>query len=332
MTGALDGVRIVDLTRLLPGGLCTLLLADLGADVIKVERPGAGDYARELPPVFAALNRNKRSVSLDLKLPAGAQALLRVVAAADVVVESFRPGVLERLGLGFETMRGVNPRIVYCAVTGWGRTGPLAGRAGHDLDYLAATGLLSNPPVVPAVQFADTAGAVTAALAIVAALRERDRTGEGRFVDISLAHAALALAAPTAREPVLSGGVVCYGVYRCADGWVALGALEPKFWQAWCAGIGRDDLVERQFDGAGSPTHDEVAEIFAARTRAEWDAFAAEHDCCLTVVSETVEVPAPPQSSTPPPGLGEHTAEVLREAGLSDAEIETLVLRTSPTS
>jgi len=331
VTGALDGVRIVDLTRLLPGGLCTLLLADLGADVIKVEQPGTGDYVRERPATFAALNRGKRSLCLDLKTSVGVEALLRVVAGADVLVESFRPGVLDRLGLGFEPMRRVNPRLVYCAITGWDRDGPRARRAGHDLNYVAATGLLARPPAVLPVQFADSAGAALAALEIVAALRERDRSGEGRFVDVSLARAALTLGAPAAGEPVLAGDALCYGVYRCADGWVALGALEPKFWRAWCEGVDRADLVEHQFDQTGSAAHGEVAKIFAGRTRAKWDEFAAAHDCCLTVVAD---VPAPLEAppSREPPRLGEHTREVLLAAGLRDEEIETLVLRTPSAS
>jgi crotonobetainyl-CoA:carnitine CoA-transferase CaiB-like acyl-CoA transferase len=355
---ALDGLRVLDLTRLLPGPYCSLLLADFGADVIKVEDLGAGDYAREDPPAFAGLNRGKRSLRLDLKSSAGRDAFLRLARDTDVVLESFRPGVMDRLGVGWERLRAENPSLVYCAITGYGQDGPLRDRAGHDLNYLARAGLLAlsgeadGPPVQSAGQIADLGGgALMAAFGILAALR----SGQGQFVDVSMADGALSWLALLAARPesrrgalTLGGGIACYRPYRCADGYVALGALEPKFFAAFCAGVGREDLVEHQFDPPGSDAHAELAAIFLSRTRAEWEAFNARHDCCLEPVQELDEALADPQfrargmvlgdalgtpvklSATPAdpggaaPGPGEHTEEVLGEAGFSPAEIAAL--------
>jgi crotonobetainyl-CoA:carnitine CoA-transferase CaiB-like acyl-CoA transferase len=240
MSDALAGIRVLDLTRLLPGGYCTLLLADHGADVIKVEDLGAGDYARADPPSFAALNRGKRSLRLDLKTEGGRTALLRLARDADVLVESFRPGVMDRLGVGWSVLSGVNEQLVYCAITGYGQEGPRASRAGHDLNYLARTGVLAlsgeadGPPVQSAAQLADVAGgALMGAFAILAALR----SGRGQFVDVAMADGALSLLAmpaagllaggapPRRGELVLGGRLLCYRPYRCADGWVSMGAL-----------------------------------------------------------------------------------------------------------
>jgi crotonobetainyl-CoA:carnitine CoA-transferase CaiB-like acyl-CoA transferase len=343
---ALGDVVVLDLTRLLPGAFCSLLLADLGADVIKVEQPEVGDYARLLPEAFAALNRNKRSVALDLKDDRDRDAFLRLVERADVVLESFRPGVADRLGVGYEALRAANPRIVHCALSGWGQNGPLAGRAGHDLGYLARAGLLAlsgeadGPPLPPAGQIADLSGSFLGAIGVLAALHERDRSGEGQSVDVSLAHGAMAwLTATVAADERprrgrlrLHGALACYAVYACADGWVALGALEPKFWEAFCRGVGREDLLPHAHAAPDTPERQAVAEVLAARTRAEWDAFGAEHDCCLEPVLEPEEavgselgdrlrLPGPGTmlgsplrlSRTPPeplrrpaPGLGEH--------------------------
>jgi crotonobetainyl-CoA:carnitine CoA-transferase CaiB-like acyl-CoA transferase len=361
---ALGGVRVLDLTRLLPGGFCTLLLADFGADVIKIEDTGAGDYARADDASFAALNRGKRSVSLDLKAAGGRDAFLALCSGADVVVESFRPGVMDRLGVGWPVLREVNPRLVYCAITGYGQDGPLASRAGHDLNYLARTGVLAlsgdedGPPVQSSAQIADVAGgALMAAFGILAALR----SGSGQFVDISMADGALSLLAmpaaallrggdsPRRGSLVLGGRLLCYRPYECADGWISVGALEPKFWAAFCRGVGREDLIEHQFDAPGSWAHGEVCALARERTRAEWEAFNAEHDCCVEPVLELDEALAGEQvrargmvagdllgnpirlSETPPdplrgppPGLGEHTRDVLAEAGLdADALIES---------
>jgi alpha-methylacyl-CoA racemase len=300
---ALDGMRVLDLSRLLPGGFCSLLLADFGADVIKVEDMGAGDYLRADAAAFLALNRGKRSIRVDLKHPAGHDAFLRLARDADVVLESFRPGVMDRLGVGYERLREENPGLVYCAISGYGQDGPYAGRAGHDTNYLARIGLLDltgdpdGPPVQSSGQIADLGGgALMAAFGILAALRERDRSGEGQLVDVSMTDGALSWLAmdaawylaggpPPKRGRVeLAGGLLCYRPYRCADGWVAFGALEPKFWRAWCEGVGRPALGERQFDAVGSETHREVEAVFATRTRAEWEAFNDEHDCCIEPV------------------------------------------------
>jgi crotonobetainyl-CoA:carnitine CoA-transferase CaiB-like acyl-CoA transferase len=339
MSTPLEGLKVLDLTRLLPGGFCSLMLADLGADVLKVEDTGAGDYMRWAPPyyegleasarsaLFLALSRNKRSVQLDLKSESGREVLLRLVREHDVLVESFRPGVLERLGVGYERLREENRGLVYCAISGYGQDGPKRERAGHDMNYLGLVGLLGltgeagGPPVQSAGQIADIgAGALMAAIGILAALRERDgfptrragagqeedarsRTGsgEGQFVDISMADGALSWLAlvagryfadgvvPHRGDLELAGSLICYRPYECADGWMTLGALEPKFWRAWCEGTGRADLIEAQFQPPGSQAHLEVERIFRERTRAQWQEFAGAHDCCLEPVLELDE-------------------------------------------
>ena len=319
----LSDVRVLDLTRLLPGGFCSLLLADLGAEVLKVEDTGMGDYIRWAPPyygdeadqelgtrsaLYLALNRGKRSIRLDLKSEQGREALLRLVERYDVVLDGFRPGVLDRLGVGYERMREANPAIVVCAITGYGQDGPNTERAGHDMNYLGLIGLLGltgakdGPPVQSGGQIADLGGgALMAAFGVMAALHERRRSGEGQYVDVSMADGALSWLAlvagryfcdgevPRRGEQQLAGGLVCYMPYEAADGWVTCGALEPKFWAAFCDGVERPDLVERQFDPPGSDGWREVAEVFRGRTRDEWKAFNDEHDCCIEPVLDIDE-------------------------------------------
>jgi crotonobetainyl-CoA:carnitine CoA-transferase CaiB-like acyl-CoA transferase len=393
----LEGIRVLDLSRLLPGGFCSLLLADFGAEVLKVEDTGAGDYIRWAPPyyegaqdsakssLFLSLNRNKRSIRIDLKNEAGREVLLRLVREYDVVLESFRPGVLDRLGVGYERMREENPGLVYCAISGYGQTGPKRDASGHDMNYLGLIGLLGltgdadGAPVQAAGQIADLGGgALMAAFGILAALRERDGSpghpgsGEGQLVDVSMADGALSWLAmvagqyfadgvvPRRGEQMLAGSVLCYRPYECADGWVTLGALEPKFWQAWCRGVGREELIEKQFEKPGSDAHGQVCDVFKSRTRAEWTQFATEHDCCLEPVLDVDEALASQlvreremvvtldqpgvedgvrqlgvpikldrtpgeHNRLPGPGLGEHTEEVLRAAGYTEAQVAELL-------
>jgi alpha-methylacyl-CoA racemase len=391
MSLPLEGLKVLDLTRLLPGGFCSMLLADFGADVIKVEDTGLGDYVRWAPPyyegvepsarsaLFLSLNRGKRSIRIDLKSPQGKDVLLRLARDADVLLESFRPGVLDRLGVGYERLREENRGLVYAAITGYGQDGPGRQRSGHDMNYLGLNGILGlsgeadGPPAPSAAQIADLGGgALMAVVGVMIALRERDRSGQGQLVDCSMFDGSLSFLAMLAGEmlaggPVprrgelrLAGGIVCYRPYRCADGYVTLGALEPKFWSAFCRGVGREDLAEHAFDAPGSDAHRALCEIFAGRTREQWRAFAAEHDCCLEPVlgldealeGELVEAremvvsleqpgaerpvrllglpfklsrtPGDP-TRAPGPGLGEHTRAVLTEAGYSEAEVETLL-------
>jgi alpha-methylacyl-CoA racemase len=396
----LAGIRVLDLSRLLPGGFCSLLLADFGADVLKVEDIGMGDYIRWSPPyyegahesarsaLFLSLNRNKRSIRLDLKNERGREALLRLVREYDVVLESFRPGVLDRLGVGYARMREENPRIVYCAISGYGQDGPKRDASGHDMNYLGLIGLLGltgergGAPVQAAGQIADLGGgALMAAFGIMAALRERDGggagsdspgSGEGQLVDVSMADGALSWlamvaatyfadgAVPRRGDLPLAGSLVCYRPYECADGWVTLGALEPKFWQGFCRGVGRENLIAAQFERPGSAAHEQVKEIFMQRTRAQWEAFARENDCCLEPVLEldealsselvaargmVVELDQPgaqgpvrqlglpvkltrtpgDHARLPGPALGEHTEQVLLAAGYSAQEVAELL-------
>jgi alpha-methylacyl-CoA racemase len=306
----LSGVRVLDLSRLLPGPFASLVLADMGALVDKVEDPGGGDYLRHMPPqvagangAFHALNRGKRNVVLDLKHAKGRDTFLRLVAGYDVLLEQFRPGVLDRLGLGHAALRERFPRLVICALTGYGQTGPLAKRAGHDLNYLARAGLLGfqgpagAPPAVPGWQLADISGGLWCVVAILGALRERDRSGTGAVLDIAMvdsvigfastAFGALFAAQPPQRgAEALSGGIAPYSTYLTSDGEaMALAALEPKFWASFCEGVRLPFEMSAFLAG---PHQEElkgrVAALFRQKTRAEWEAFAATRDCCLEPV------------------------------------------------
>jgi crotonobetainyl-CoA:carnitine CoA-transferase CaiB-like acyl-CoA transferase len=376
----LDGSRILDLTRLLPGNYGTLLLADLGADVIKVEEPGRGDYMRWTPPmvgdesaVHRALNRGKRSVTVNLKSEAGRAVLLRLAAGADALLESFRPGVMDRLGVGYDALRSDNERLVYCAITGYGQDGPYRDRVGHDINYIGysgllhATGLPGGPPVLPAVQVGDFGGGMAAALGTVAAVGEARRTGRGRFVDVSMLdvvtswmgvlmswYLATGEVPPRGGMP-LSGGLACYRVYRTSDGkHLAVGALEPRFWKALCDALEIPELVDRHFGPPGEQEHvaSRLQEVFGKRTRDEWAERLADLEACVGPVDDVSEavgdpqvrhrglvaeidgaaagpgpaigLPGTEQAVRPAPGLGEHTDEVLAEAGLSAADVDEL--------
>ena len=379
--GPLDGVRILDLTRLLPGAYATLLMADLGADVVKIEDPRGGDPARAMPPIargtsafFRVLNRNKRSVTLDLRSGEAAAVLDALLTCTDVVVDSFRPQTARRLGVDAPTLGARHPRLVCGSITGFGQTGPYVERAAHDINYEALAGLLiatrerGQPPEAPRTLIADIGAAMHAAAGILAALFQRERTGRGAVVDVAIHEAALSwLQFPGVRQLVpgtdtdvrdlpLSGRDACYNIYRTADDrYLALGALEPKFWAAFCARLGREDLVRLQYAGG-----DEQARVVAAvrgvmetRTRDEWLALFNGVDACLTPVNTVVEalgdphlaargavtrhdgatylttpiaVTEPPTGDDghaarrieirPAPSLGAHTDEVLEDAGI----------------
>jgi crotonobetainyl-CoA:carnitine CoA-transferase CaiB-like acyl-CoA transferase len=380
--GPLAGVRVLDLTRLLPGPVATLHLADLGADVIKIEDAGAGDYARTMGAgaeagssvFFAAVNRNKRGLVLDLKQAAGVATFLRLAETADVVVESFRPGVVDRLGVGYAVVAARNPRIVYCAITGYGQDGPWRDLAGHDLNYIATAGVLDQngcgggAPAIPNLQIGDLlGGGLTAAMGILAALVEARSSGQGRYVDVAMAeavlahhlfpffHAAAGEAVPARGADELSGRDPWYAVYRTADdGWMAVGALEEKFWQGFCAALGRPDLVacHGARGEAAEALRRELEALFASRPRAEWEAVFATADCCVTPVLSPSEALRHPQFRArkmlvdaagqphlaPPlkmsdwdfavrqaaPKAGEHAEAILGEAGFTAAEIAQL--------
>ncbi len=373
MSLPLAGVKVLDLSRLLPGPYATLVLADLGATVDKVEEPGTGDYTRHMPPMkdetsalFLGLNRNKRSIALDLKSAGGVATLKALVRHYDVLVESFRPGVMDRLGCGYPALAKESPRLIMCSISGYGQTGPDRLKAGHDLNYMARSGALAyggvegGAPALPGVQVADIGGgSLFALVGILAALHERHQTGQGRFVDVSMTDGSLAFlhmhlasrlvmggeGAPLARgREALNGGYACYGLYRTKDDrYLAVGALEPKFFQGVCAAIGRPELLEGAYDTGegGRRTRRELEAVFAARSLAEWITVFSPLDLCVEPVREGDEVLDDPQLQArgvfakvgdvvwlrtplrfgdvairPPPALGENTAEILRECGL----------------
>ena len=318
----LAGVRVLDLTRLLPGPVATMHLADMGAEVIKIEDPGPGDYARVMGPMrkevsqfFVAVNRGKQFLRLDLKDAADRERLLDMVATADVLVESFRPGVMDKLGLGWSTLKQRNPKLVMCAISGYGQDGPYAQLAGHDINYIGYAGMLEQNagadgvPALPNLQVGDLlGGAQSALLGILAALVAVKMGGAGRFVDVSmtdavLAHNIMPLAGVNNGAPampgrdLLTGGVPCYNVYRTGDGrYMAVGALELKFWQGCCDVLQRPDLKARhwqlgqQVGGADAlALKAELDAIFAQRTLAQWTAAFAAADCCVSPVLRTEE-------------------------------------------
>ncbi len=289
----LSGVRVLDLSRLLPGAYCTQLLQAQGAQVTKIEPP-AGDPIRGLPggeAYFNALHHGQQVVTVDLRTESGHQALRRRILDADVLVEGFRPGVLDRIELGYAALSAINPALVYCAITGYGSSGRMARRAGHDLNYLARSGALSlmpqreSAPTIPGLQVADLAGGLQAAFLVAAALARRAQVGRGGRVEVSmtdLMHSWTALPRAAVRAGLpglpLTGELPCYHVYPVRDGHLTVAALEPDFWQAFCRAIGRDDLVPRQFE---SSAVDEVQTVLAPATRDEWMARFGDLDVCV---------------------------------------------------
>ncbi len=383
----LDGVRILDLSRLLPGPYATQLLADAGAEVVKVEDTGAGDYARAMEPltdrgtgaIFEMVNRGKRGVAIDLKSEAGRTAFYRLVAESDVVLESFRPGVVDRLGIDYETLREYNEELIYCSITGYGQDGPWADRAGHDLNYVALAGLLDmtreSPeakPQTPGYPIGDMAGGLFAAFAIVEAVLARELgNANGEYVDIALADVVASFsqavayqsltgdpAEPRPGETPLTGALPWYDSYETADGnWVALAALEPKFWRSFCAAVGREGLLEEH--GSRDPDvraalRAELEKLFLEQTRDEWEDALESVDAAFAGVyspAEALEHPqlrarglveepddAPPRIGFPArhreaptattesvPDHGEHTRRYLAEVGYDNAEIDRLL-------
>lgn len=385
----LAGLRILDLTRLLPGPAATMHLADFGADVIKVEDTGEGDYLRGFPPqvangegarvnaIFEAVNRGKRSIRIDLKSAAGREVLLKLVDTADALIEGFRPGVMARLGLGWAVLHARNPKLVVCSLSGYGQNGPLAQAAGHDINYLATSGVLDQiraqgKPAIPNLQLGDLLGGALSALStLLIALLGAQRTGLGRYVDVAMTdgllahhffpHAELdAGSTPVAEHSLLTGGAPCYRVYETADGGeLAVGALELKFWQAFCEAIGLPELKPNHWSLGEAPgseaaqrTAQRVAERLRSQPLAHWAAIFERVDACVAPVLKPGEALAQPQfaarklvhkrggvthvgalaqmtahdfSPRPAPAAGAQTRELLRELGFDDRTIATLV-------
>ncbi|MFJ2988519.1 CaiB/BaiF CoA transferase family protein [Collimonas sp. NPDC087041] len=310
----LSGIRILDLTRLLPGPFCSFYLAQLGAEVIKLEEPQGGDYARMLAPeLFTLVNRGKKSVTLDLRQAQAVTAFHKLVEDADVVIESFRPGVMDKLGCGYQQLKLINPRLVYAALTGYGQTGPYKDRAGHDMNYCAyagvleQTGVAGGPPVLSNFQSADLAGgALTCALGILAAVIGARASGQGTLVDVGMLDGTLALQAlslATIRSAgqsaqrgsdMLSGGLANYNIYACADGkHVAMAALEPKFFLNFCQAVGKPELAGLPANGAALRNALEV--LFSTRSRDEWELLLADRDCCVSGIYSPQEALDNPQ-------------------------------------
>jgi crotonobetainyl-CoA:carnitine CoA-transferase CaiB-like acyl-CoA transferase len=313
----MSGIRILDLSRLLPGPYLTKLLTDLGAEVIKIETPLAGDYTRLAPPemglggLYETLNRGKQSLALNYRNPRGHQLFMGLAKTADVILEGFRPGTAERHGIGYEDIKSIKPDIIYCSLSGYGQEGPYRGQAGHDINYEALGGALAlnaqpgEKPVPFGLPMADLSGAMLAGIAILGALFGRERTGQGAYLDMALLDGVLSWMTPLAGAAFFSGfelsagshpllgGLPCFNIYQAADGkYLTLAALEPTFWQAFCQVVGRDDLLPRQFDRT---IKEEIADIFRQKGQQEWlEAFEGT-DGCVEAVNSFAEMLAHPQ-------------------------------------
>jgi crotonobetainyl-CoA:carnitine CoA-transferase CaiB-like acyl-CoA transferase len=384
---ALEGIRVLDATQVMAGPFCTMLLGDLGADVIKVEPP-EGDTTRTMAgsrgtesPGFWSINRNKRGVVLDLKDPRGQEVFRALAARADILVENYRPGAMDALALGYEELHGINPGLVYASISGFGATGPYASRGGFDLVAQGMSGIMSvtgepgRAPVKCGVPLTDLAAGLLALQAILAAHIHRLRTGEGQRVDTSLLEAGIALSIWESAQYFSGGGIPepmgsahrMFGPYqaiRCADGYVTLGAANKRTWERLATALGRPDLVDRpEYAEAADRVRnrlrlaEEIEAVTATQPRAHWmqvledagvpcgpildyeEVFADPHVRERGMVQEMdhpeggrvrVVGPAVKLSETPArlrrpsPRLGEHTAEVLREIGYSEADIQAL--------
>jgi crotonobetainyl-CoA:carnitine CoA-transferase CaiB-like acyl-CoA transferase len=323
MSLPLEGIKVLDLSRYLPGPFCTQILADFGAEVIKVEDPKGGDLGRSLTPLiedesarFYTVNRNKKSITIDLKKEEGKSIFRKLAASSDVVVDQFRPGVMKKMGLDYENLRTINEGIIYCAITGYGMTGPLRDAAGHDINYLnlsgvtELTGTYQGMPAMSGVQIADiSGGTLYSVIAILLALASREKTGQGQLCDVSMMDASISLLAYTLGEwagwgklpergnDVLTGGYACYNVYKTKDNrYVSLGAVEDKFWAEFCVKIGRSEYIKPQWNKLlQQDMQDDVRAIMLTKTRDEWVEFFASSDICFTPVLDLEEMCSHPQ-------------------------------------
>jgi crotonobetainyl-CoA:carnitine CoA-transferase CaiB-like acyl-CoA transferase len=373
--GILSGHTVIDLSRFLPGPYCSMILADHGARVVAVEDRR---FEKEALPYLKHLFRNKEHMALNLKSPAGREVFLRLVKKADVVLEGFRPGVMDRLGLGYPQLREIRPDIIYCALTGYGQTGPLKDKAGHDINFISESGVLSligpkgSPPVIPAVQLGDIVGALNGVVGVLLALAQREKTGEGGFLDISMTDALigiLPLAAgwfwkygklPERGDFIFSHRYAFYNVYQAADGgYIAIGSLERRFWEALCRLFDVAEFIPLQFDEARQAEMIEFfRNAFLKKTRDKWIRDFAKHDLCISGVMNLDEVLSGPLARDrqmvlaqacgdpsdgpvlgmsvkfpeprhpvrkPPPRFGQNTRTILKELGYSDDEVYRMI-------
>ncbi|MDY6854955.1 MAG: CaiB/BaiF CoA-transferase family protein [Thermodesulfobacteriota bacterium] len=322
MAGALEGINILDLSRLLPFNYCTMMLADLGAEVLKIEEPKVGDYMRWLPPklknenaIFLIANRNKKSMTLNLREEKGKEILCKLVKEYDVLFESFRPGVMDRLGVGYERLKEINPRLVFCSSTGYGQDGPYKSRPGHDMNYISVAGILeatgrhTGAPVIPGIPIADMSIGIFSAFSILTGIMARDRTGKGQHIDVSMTDCMVSynmmniagFAVSQQAEGLdtfgITGEIPCYNVFKTKDGkFISLGNIEDKFWVNLLKLIEREDLTQYQFaiGEQADKAMDELRAVFLSKTRKEWlDLFEGE-DICYAPINSAEDVMADP--------------------------------------